>query len=231
MNISPTFDKQSNSSREESNSSGYVSEGSNEAKHELIKTSEISVKIDDENKENTENNKVDELKDENKRNESEDKLKVETEEMKKIKQSPVPKPPRLGAVNTARLDPQAYINYEINPSDYKTTKNTTDKKEESIQDTKENITENKEETSKKEHIKNAQENEKTNQVKTRSLENAHKDENTNDKRTISTLPKLQSTDKRKAPEPPGGVTNTSQAPEKSSKKGECNFKFLIKEVG
>lgn len=159
---------------------------------------------------------------------NEDKLKVETEENKTIKQSPVPKPPRLGTLNSARLDPQAYINFEIEPTESKSSKpdKTPDVKQDIPQNTS---TETKvQNTEPKTELKTSTQvnaNKNTNQLKTRSTENAIEDENTNqlERRTTSTLPKLPPTDKRKAPEPPGVAKNTKQMSVRGSKKGECDF--------
>ncbi len=234
-----TSNGQSNRSREENNSSGYVSEGSNETKtenkDELIKTLEIKVNIDEKNGENKDNLKVktEVETEENEKKENEDKPKTETEENKIIKQSPVPKPPRLGTQNAARLDPQAYINFEIEPADKKTDK--ADTKQDTAQNENVNPStdikvQNTEPKTELKTQKNATEN--TNQLKTRSLENTNKDENTNqlEKRTTSTLPTLSSTDKRKAPEPPDATTNAKQTSGKASKKGECHLNLSEKRI-
>ena len=230
-NIPKTVDGKSNTSREENNSSGYVSETSNDAQTEEkreLKTSEITVNIDDKNKHNKEN--ADVSSDENKEN-----LHVEKDENKTGKQSPVPKPPRLGTLTTARLDPQAYINIEIEPTDTKpsgTTKNESNDKADVQQDLAKNEKADSETSIENSRPKtelktSTQENahQNTNQHKTHSVENANNENNTNklEKRRTSTLPKLASSDKRKAPEPPDGATKKISG--KSSKKGECNLNF------
>ena len=238
VNTSQIFDKQSTEPRDDNNSSGYVSEGSsdtkNDEKHELIKTSEITVNIKETNEKDEEKNEKTELKVET----DESQLKVETPSGTKTTQhSPVPnKPPRRGTANSsARLDPQAYINFEIEPAKNKgkTAKTEADHKV----DIKENIPEDdKEDTSnsksttaqkaepKTKHETLANKDENTTH-KTRSLEQV-KERNQVEKRATSTLPKLASTDKRKAPEPPGNATNTKQTSENNSKKGERSLNAL-----
>ena len=228
---SQTCDGQSNSSKEETNSSGYVSEGSNdmknEEKHELIKTSEITVNVDEKKKDLP---KV-ETEDSTDKREDSEKLELETEENKTIKQSPVPKPPRLGTPNSARLDPQAYINFEIKPTDKEKADIKQDlEQNETIKPSTDTKVPN--DGPKMEHKTSRNESQNTNQLKTSSLKNTNKDENTNqlDKRTTSTLPKLPSTDKRKAPEPPDLTTKEKKMSEKGSKKGECHLNFCPRAV-
>ena len=235
--IPKTVDGQSNSSREENNSSGYVSETSNDTKNEEkpeLKTSEITVNVDDKNKQNKD---IVDVKTEVSTDENKENLNVVKDENKTVKQSPVPKPPRLGTLTATRLDPQAYINIEIEPTDTKTsgmTKTESDEKADAKQDLVENEkanTETKiENTQPKTELKNTT-HEDTNQHKTRSVENVNNDnvdKSTNklEKHTTSTLPKLPQSDKRRAPEPPDGAKNTKKISEKSSKKGECNLNFL-----
>ena len=222
---SQTSDDKSTSSREETNSSGYVSEGSNETKteekDELLQTSEITVNIDEKK---SEDRKVDteESRD------GKDKLKVETEESKTIKQSPVPKPPRLGTQNSARLDPQAYINFEIEPTEKEKADEANQKQDIAQNENVEPSTDIKVQNNKPEHKTSRHETQNKTRLKTSSLENVKKDENTNqlDKRTTSTLPSLPPTDKRKAPEPPD-VTTKKKASEKGTKKGECHLNFVV----
>ena len=191
-------DKESNSSRENS-SSGYGSaEGASDAKteltHELVQPNEITVNID-------------EKRTENKENEDKHILKVTNGKASSIKQSPIPKPPRLGTLT--RLDPQAYINIEIEPIDTSSKTPTSAPKPELKQDTKqsESLKPNTEDTGKK------------TELKTSTHESANK---------AATLPQLPPTDKRKAPEPPDVATSKKHAslPEKGYNKGDCNLNFL-----
>lgn len=216
-----------------------MSETSNDTKNEEkpeLKTSEITVNVDDQNKQSKD---IVDVKKEISTDENKENLNVEKDENKSVKQSPVPKPPRLGTLTTTRLDPQAYINIEIEPTDTKTSgtaKTESDEKANTKQDLVQNEKANTEikidNTPPKTELKTSTQektDQNTSQHKTRSVENVNNDKNTNklEKRTTSTLPKLPSTDKRKAPEPPDSATNTKKISEKSSKKGECSLNFLI----
>ncbi|XP_028410073.1 protein phosphatase 1 regulatory subunit 16A-like isoform X2 [Dendronephthya gigantea] len=222
-----TFDKQSTESRDENNSSGYISEGSsdtkNEEKQELIKTSEITVNMKETTQEDKENNEETELRVQT----GDSQLKVETpSETKTIQHSPIPnKPPRRGTGNNStRLDPQAYINFEIEPA--KGNKKATKTEVDENADIKENIPKDMKEETKSSSAQNTEpktkhetlvNNDENTNNKTRSLQET-KERNQVEKRTTSTLPKLASSDKRKAPEPPGDATNAKQSSENNSKK-------------
>lgn len=202
--------------------SSFVSEESNEIKtkneDEPIKSSKINARIDEKKSENSGSLKI--LTDTPKVNVTGNQAKLKEQGIRIVQQSPVPKPPRLGTSNTARLDPQAYINFEIKPIDRKASNNKPDK--DIKPDIKDILSSNvgiSDNESKSELKLKASSQENANQLKTRSMKNANENENTKqvEKRTASTLPKLQATDKRKAPKPPDVATSANQKTKKETK--------------
>ena len=227
----------SNSSKEETSSSGYHSEGStkSEEKTELSK----NKKTTDEAKDKPARNSGD-YNAEKERSEKpiENKNEIMEKEEKKssansgnksstnnIKQSPVPKPPRL-MTGSAPREAKAYINLEIEHSETAKVKKPKD------DETKKNPD--------SENIKPSAENSanKTNEInKIADSANATKQTATANKNTTSPLPRLTPSDKRKAPEPPVAPkhTESKQPPAKESqkdstlekKKGECDLHLWL----
>ena len=225
-------ERASNSSKEETGSSGYHSEGStkSEEKTELSKNKKTTDEPKDKPTSNSGDNNAEK---ERKEKPVENKNEITEKEEKKpsansgnklssnnIKQSPVPKPPRLMTGSTPR-EAKAYINLEIEHSETAKVKRPKD------DETKKNPD--------SENIKPSAENSanKTEIDKIVDSANATRQTATADRNTTLPLPRLAQSDKRKAPEPPVAPKNaeSKQPPAKESekdstlekKKGECDL--------
>ena len=236
-------ERASDSFRDETGSSGYVSEGSTDTKTD--EKSQTNGKTDffqaktahDETKHKNEKvggdyiheRKEKELKD-NMESAEKENTSVPTDHKESpndIQQAPVTKPPRL---SSSSREPKTYINLAIEPSGVP-------KMNSGKEPTKDNVKVN----SESENVRLSVEKSPNNT----ELDDAPVKEKTGEQTnpvtdTTTSLPRLASKDKRKAPEPPGTVQSAKNSnakpppvtePKKSStseaKKGECDLKFTL----
>lgn len=214
-------ERASNSSKEETSSSGYHSEGStkSEEKTELSKSKKMADETKDKPGRNSGDDNVEtERKEkpiENKIPEKEEKSSANSDNKSSsnnIKQSPVPKPPRL-MTGSAQREAKPYINLEIEHSETARVKKIKDDDANKEPDS-ENVKPSAEKSANKTEIN-----------KTADSVNATQQTATTDRHTTSSLPKLAPSDKRKAPEPPEAPKTAETTVER--KKGECDLHLWL----